>query len=150
LTVVFLDEQLHFHNIRATIVEVVRAGLQRNLAAGAAAGGGLGSGGQIVLNGIVKSLLCAMISTSKRAIRVAKEAADLGVIAAEKRTAPNPSATLLGFHFTNTGEQLRCAPLFLTQIKLVVPQVQGLAQRNSGSFKTSISGTCIRRAVCRM
>jgi hypothetical protein len=91
-----------------------------------------------------------MISTSKRAIRVAKEAADLGVIAAEKRTAPNPSATLLGFHFTNTGEQLRCAPLFLTQIKLVVPQVQGLAQRNSGSFKTSISGTCIRRAVCRM
>jgi hypothetical protein len=112
LTVVFLDEQLHFRNIRATIVEVVRAGLQRNLAPGAAAGGGLGSGGQIVLNGIVKSLLCAIISTSKRALRVAKEAADLGVIAAEKRTAPNPSATLLGFHFTNTGEQLRYAPKF--------------------------------------
>jgi hypothetical protein len=72
LTAVFFDEHLHFHNTRAIIVEIVRAGLERNLAAGAAAGGtGLGSGGQIVFNGIHKGLLCAIISTSKRALRVA-------------------------------------------------------------------------------
>jgi hypothetical protein len=63
--------------------------------------------GAIVLNGIAKVLLCAIKRTSKCDLSTAKKAAELCVIAPVKHTAPNPSVTLLGFHFMNTGE--RCA-----------------------------------------
>ena len=101
LTSVFLDKHKLSSNIRGSIAELARAGLEAR-----------GPSGKVGLNSVVTTLLCEIMKTTRRALRQSKLGPDLPPIPPDERELNDPSVTLLAFNFTQNGARLRLPPRF--------------------------------------
>jgi hypothetical protein len=100
LTSVFLEKSKISSNIRGSIAELARAGLEAS------------PSGVVRLNSVVKTMLCAIMKTTQRALRQSKLGPDLPPIPPGERELNDPSVTLLALNFTQGGARLRLPPRF--------------------------------------